>query len=109
MLLNLWLIFFLQYCISVLLPEAVRQILLWQSGDRKSVTLLSPEEEKDLYEKGQELLEKTDWVLDIMRMRQWLERAKNKEMNDASKVMHRRNGSSSTRSRRNVPSINYEE
>ena len=59
-----------QYCLNILLPEAVRQILLWRSGKRTSMQLLSSEEEEDLYQEGQTLLNETDWVFDIMRYRQ---------------------------------------
>lgn len=54
---------------NILLPEAIRQVLLWRDGQRTSVELLSPEEEEGLYEKGQKLLNERDWVLDILRLR----------------------------------------
>jgi hypothetical protein len=60
----------LQYCLNILLPEAVRQILLWRSGKRTSMQLLSSAEEEDLYQEGQTLLNETDWVFDILRYRQ---------------------------------------
>ncbi len=65
---------FQQYCTAVLLPECIRQILLWQTGLRTSIELLSPSEEQELYDKGEELLNETDWVFDIQRMRQRAER-----------------------------------
>lgn len=58
-----------QYCLNILLPEAVRQILLWREGERTSVALLSDAEEQNLYNIGETLLQKTDWVYDTMRMR----------------------------------------
>ncbi|KAF8808984.1 hypothetical protein BYT27DRAFT_7254873 [Phlegmacium glaucopus] len=60
----------IEYCLNVLLPEAVRQILLWRSGKRTSIELLSSAEEEELYQEGQTLLNETDWVFDILRYRQ---------------------------------------
>ena len=65
---------FQQYCTAVLLPECIRQILLWQTGLRTSIELLSTSEEQELYDMGEELLNETDWVFDIQRMRQRAER-----------------------------------
>ena len=59
-----------QYCNNVLLQEAVLQLLLWRTGQRKALGLLSPEEEQRLHEIALEEGEKTDWVHDIIRMRQ---------------------------------------
>ncbi|KAF8810728.1 Aldedh-domain-containing protein [Phlegmacium glaucopus] len=44
----------IEYCLNVLLPEAVRQILLWRSGKCTSIELLSSAEEEELYQEGQE-------------------------------------------------------
>ncbi|KAH7929656.1 hypothetical protein BV22DRAFT_115357 [Leucogyrophana mollusca] len=60
----------LDYCVNVLLPEAVQQILLWRSGDRTSVELLSPEEEQTLHDIGVRKGNETDWVFDVLRMRE---------------------------------------
>ena len=54
----------------ILLPESIRQLLLWQSGMRTSSELLSPEQEQELYEKGETLLNETEWVFNVKRMRQ---------------------------------------
>jgi hypothetical protein len=59
-----------QYCLNVLLPEAIRQILLWREGKRTSYELLSDAEEEALHKAGEEMLQKTDWVYDTMRMRE---------------------------------------
>ena len=64
----------IQYMLDVLLPEAKRQILLWREGLRISTVLLNDEEEQKLYAKGQELLERTDWVRDAQRLRASKER-----------------------------------
>jgi hypothetical protein len=61
---------YLQYCLNVLLPEAIRQILLWREGKRTSYELLSDAEEEALHKVGEEMLQKTDWVYDTMRMRE---------------------------------------
>jgi len=49
--------------------ECVRQILLWRNGVRKTMEVLSPEEETKLFEEGDTLLGKRDWVFDGMRLR----------------------------------------
>ncbi|KAJ3875103.1 hypothetical protein F5051DRAFT_71081 [Lentinula edodes] len=58
------------YCLNVLLPEAVLQLLLWRNGHRTSVELLSDFEEAKLHEKAEKLAEETDWVFDIVRLRE---------------------------------------
>lgn len=73
-----------QYCVDVLLPEAIRQILLWRSGDRKSIALLSEDEEMELYEKGENLLEERDWVTDVLILRK-----KRKEQNEKEEERER--------------------
>jgi hypothetical protein len=55
---------------NVLLPEAIRQVLLWREGKRTSLELLSDDEEEALHKAGEEMLLKTDWVYDTMRMRE---------------------------------------
>ncbi|KAH7914017.1 hypothetical protein BJ138DRAFT_1144736 [Hygrophoropsis aurantiaca] len=60
----------LDYCLSVLLPESVQQILLWRSEDRASMELLSAEEEQALYDLGSQKRNETDWVFDLMRLRE---------------------------------------
>jgi hypothetical protein len=59
------------YCLEVLLPEALNQILLWRKAERKSVEVMwdNMKEEERLHERGEELLRETDWVMDIMRLR----------------------------------------
>ena len=63
-----------QYCTSVLLPEAVLQLLLWRGGYRESPELLPPEEEARLYEIALEKADATDWVHDIIRMKRSVDR-----------------------------------
>jgi hypothetical protein len=58
-----------QYCSNVLLPEAIMQLLLWRSGERKSLDLLSPEEEHRMHEIAAVKAQETDWVHDVMRLR----------------------------------------
>lgn len=45
-------------------------MLLWREGKRTSFELLSDAEEEELYKVGEEMLQKTDWVYDTMRMRE---------------------------------------
>ncbi len=63
-----------QYCNNVLLQEAILQLLLWRTGQRTALGLLDPEEEERLHTRAMEEGEKTDWVHDIIRMRQAMEK-----------------------------------
>ncbi|KAL0946459.1 hypothetical protein HGRIS_012681 [Hohenbuehelia grisea] len=76
----------LDYCINVLLPEAIVQILLWRSGDRKSVQLLTDDEEDELHHLGETKRSERDWVFDVMRLRAVEERLakKGKKGDDGS-------------------------
>ncbi|KAI0822792.1 hypothetical protein BC628DRAFT_643693 [Trametes gibbosa] len=65
----------LTYCDNVLLQEAILQLLLWRTGQRTVLGLLPPEEEERLRDIALEEGEKTDWVHDIIRMRQAAEQA----------------------------------
>ncbi|KAI0807816.1 hypothetical protein C8Q74DRAFT_1187467 [Fomes fomentarius] len=62
------------YCNNVLLQEAIFQILLWRTGHRKALGLLSPEEERRLHDIARKEGEKTNWVHDIIRLRQAVEK-----------------------------------
>ncbi|KAH6908317.1 hypothetical protein BKA70DRAFT_1279295 [Coprinopsis sp. MPI-PUGE-AT-0042] len=64
----------LSFCLDILLPEAIRQILLFWSGKRTSPDLLSPEEEQKLFNDGEELLNQRDWVWDVLRVRETKEK-----------------------------------
>ncbi|KAI8989818.1 hypothetical protein BD414DRAFT_485269 [Trametes punicea] len=63
------------YCNNILLQEAILQLLLWRTGQRKALGLLSPEEEQRLHDIALEEGEKTNWVHDIIRMRQAMEKS----------------------------------
>ena len=52
------------------MPEAIRQVLLWREGKRTSFALLSDAAEEALHKAGEEMLQRTDWVYDTMRMRE---------------------------------------
>ena len=58
-----------QYCLNILLPESIQQLLLWRSGERTSSALFSPEEEQRLRDVGVRKAAETDWVDDVMRLR----------------------------------------
>ncbi|KAG5644042.1 hypothetical protein DXG03_009194 [Asterophora parasitica] len=60
----------IDYCLNVLLPEAIMQVLLWTCGERRSVALLSDEHEEDLHMKGEIKLRERDWVTDVTRLRE---------------------------------------
>ncbi|KAI0672817.1 hypothetical protein C8Q78DRAFT_1144283 [Trametes maxima] len=61
------------YCNNVLLQEAILQLLLWRTGRRKTLGLLSSEEEQRLHDLALEEGAKTNWVHDIIRIRQAVE------------------------------------
>ncbi|KAF5315687.1 hypothetical protein D9611_005029 [Ephemerocybe angulata] len=62
----------LDFCLNILLQEAIRQILLWRKGSRTKAELLSPEEEERLHKEGGKLLNERDWVQDVLRLRKRL-------------------------------------
>lgn len=55
---------------NILLPEAIQQLLLWRSGERTTATLLSHSEEERLHERGSAKAQETDWVFDLLRLRE---------------------------------------
>ena len=55
---------------NILLPEAIQQVLLWRSGERTSAVLLSPEEEERLHKLGEAKAQETDWVYDLLHLRE---------------------------------------
>ncbi|KAI9510278.1 hypothetical protein F5148DRAFT_618681 [Russula earlei] len=59
----------LQYCLLVLFHEATVQLLLWRSGERRSVELLSRDDEERLRLRGLEKSEERAWAEEIFRMR----------------------------------------
>lgn len=59
----------LQYCLLVLFHEATLQLLLWRSGERRSLDLLSRDEEARLRAIGLAKSEEKKWVEEISRMR----------------------------------------
>jgi hypothetical protein len=100
--------FLQQYCLNMLVPEAVRQILLWRTGQRSSISLLSPTEEEDLYERGEILMGETDWVYDIMRWRNFMNKPQ-KEQQLQGRALGPNRTSSGSRLRKNVSVRNYQE
>ncbi|KAF9479266.1 hypothetical protein BDN70DRAFT_993562 [Pholiota conissans] len=100
----------IDYCLNILLPEVIRQVLLWRTGARTSIALLSEEQEQKLYEQGEDLLQERDWVMDVMRLRRTLEVLNGKKNTSTMNNGHSRNGSTSGRPRRrNVAMPNYVE
>ncbi|KAI0693328.1 hypothetical protein BC835DRAFT_1082750 [Cytidiella melzeri] len=57
------------YCTSVLLPEAILQILLWRNGDRQSVQLLAPAEEERLHRIAEGHANSAFWVHEILNLK----------------------------------------
>lgn len=57
-----------------MLREAAIQLLLWRAGMRESLDILSAEEEHALHKFGREELEKSDWMFDIMTLRETKEK-----------------------------------
>ncbi|EPS96859.1 hypothetical protein FOMPIDRAFT_85458 [Fomitopsis schrenkii] len=58
------------YCQNILLHEAVLQLLLWRSGERTSLGLLTKAEEQRLHDVAFEMSNESDWVHEILRLRQ---------------------------------------
>jgi hypothetical protein len=56
--------------VNILLPEAIQQLLLWRSGERTTAALLSQSEEERLHECGSAKAQETDWVFDLLRLRE---------------------------------------
>ncbi|KAF5331036.1 hypothetical protein D9619_005267 [Psilocybe cf. subviscida] len=83
------------YCLNMLVPEAVRQILLWRTGQRTSVSLLTPTEEEDLYERGEALVTERDWVHDIMRYRNLMNKPQQEQQLRGRALGHNRTSSGS--------------
>ncbi|KZT09575.1 uncharacterized protein LAESUDRAFT_810577 [Laetiporus sulphureus 93-53] len=57
------------YCGSVLLPEAVLQLVLWKAGQRTSYELLPASEEQRLHDIAVAKVNETYWVHDIIRLK----------------------------------------
>ena len=60
----------IQYCQNILLHEAVLQLLLWRSGERTSLGLLTNAEEQRLHDVAFAKSNESDWVHEILRLRQ---------------------------------------
>ncbi|KAJ6531586.1 hypothetical protein DFH09DRAFT_1326350 [Mycena vulgaris] len=69
----------MDYCLNVLLPELLTQILLWRTGARTQVALLASEDEERLHKLGEEEKTRSDWVFDVQRLRMQKEREIKKE------------------------------
>ncbi|KAF9075199.1 hypothetical protein BDP27DRAFT_1315668 [Rhodocollybia butyracea] len=85
------------YCLNILLPEAVLQLLLWRNGLRTSIELLSVSEESELHGTAEKLAEETDWVFDVMRLRDTKVRQMQRKQAAASASRHRSRASSRPR------------
>ena len=64
----------MQYSSVVLVREAAIQLMLWRDGSRTSVEALSQEEEERLHAKGEEEMSKSDWIMEVILLRQHLTR-----------------------------------
>lgn len=62
-----------QYCLDILLPVAIGQILLWRKGRRKSVALLSADQEQEMYDEAETLRREVDWVFEVYQLRKTME------------------------------------
>ncbi|KAL0067105.1 hypothetical protein AAF712_005892 [Marasmius tenuissimus] len=73
------------YSSTILLPIVIRQVLLWRAGDRVApgqLQVLSDEEEWELHKKGEELAKEVDWVFDVRRLRDAVEKRIRREGSD---------------------------
>ncbi|KZT23955.1 hypothetical protein NEOLEDRAFT_1179704 [Neolentinus lepideus HHB14362 ss-1] len=89
-----------EYCSNVLLPEAIIQLMLWRWEKRSTLEPEDSNEEVNLHKLGFEKAEETDWVHDILRLRQ----AKSKSRLKKASMVHTpksssKGGSRGTRSR----------
>ena len=89
-----------KYCTSVLLPEAILQLLLWRNGLRDTTDLLSPVVEKELHAKAQKLADATYWVHDIIYLKRTAARALLPPDQDDSPVETSSTGRSRRKTRR---------
>ncbi|EPQ57786.1 hypothetical protein GLOTRDRAFT_136657 [Gloeophyllum trabeum ATCC 11539] len=86
-----------EYCSNVLLPEAIIQLLLWRWEKRTTLEPLEDsEEETRLYKVGLEKAEETDWVHDVLRLRE----AKSKRLKKAPQSNGNNTGGTRSRPRR---------
>ncbi|KDQ61241.1 hypothetical protein JAAARDRAFT_67601 [Jaapia argillacea MUCL 33604] len=60
----------IEYCSCVILPEAIVQLMLWRNGARNSLELQNWEDERRLHGFGLEEAGRSDWVHDILRLRE---------------------------------------
>ncbi|KAI1794726.1 hypothetical protein LXA43DRAFT_996327 [Ganoderma leucocontextum] len=88
------------YCNNVLLQEAILQLLLWRTGQRTALGLLDPQEEERLHTRAMEEGEKTDWVHDIIRMRQAMEKTMLPGSKGTANGSHAGGGTGTTRTGR---------
>lgn len=89
----------LDYCVNILLPEAIQQLLLWRSGERTTAALLSHSEEERLHERGSAKAQETDWVFDLLRLREAQARLWGTDLKAKGKVENRGEAKGGTRSR----------
>ncbi|ESK91400.1 hypothetical protein Moror_2747 [Moniliophthora roreri MCA 2997] len=88
------------YTLQVLLPELVRQILLWRGGHRKSISVMDDVEENELHAKAEELVREVDWVWDVKRLRDM--KVKELDRKNRSNLSNVNSGGTFTRPRRNI-------
>ncbi|KAE9409625.1 hypothetical protein BT96DRAFT_984682 [Gymnopus androsaceus JB14] len=91
----------ISYCATVLLPEAVFQLLLWRNGHRTCVELLSDVEEAELHTKAEALAQETDWVFDVVRLRETKVQHLKKQAGKKNDTSGSRSGRQSSRPKRN--------
>jgi len=84
-----------EYCSNVLLPEAIIQLMLWRWEKRSTLEPEDSNEEVNLHKLGFEKAEETDWVHDVLRLRQ----AKSKSRLKKASMVHTRESSSKGGSR----------
>ncbi|TFK46632.1 hypothetical protein OE88DRAFT_1687381 [Heliocybe sulcata] len=92
-----------EYCSNVLLPEATVQLMLWRWEKRSTLEPEDAEEEANLHRLGLEKAEETDWVHDVLRLRQAKEKSRLNKAGSAHPPKSSSKGLWGTRSRpRNV-------
>lgn len=87
------------YCTSVLLPEAILQLLLWRNGHRTTPDLLPAEEEEQLHALAAQKASETYWVHDIINLKRSIDRKTLPPHNNSTASAARTDASTTTASR----------
>ncbi|KIY71041.1 hypothetical protein CYLTODRAFT_441539 [Cylindrobasidium torrendii FP15055 ss-10] len=77
----------MDFCSNVILKQALKQVLLWRADSRRSAELLSDEKEEQLSEEAEKLLKDTDWVADLLNVRETLATTGNSDLKQLKRTI----------------------